>query len=116
MRLPLVALTALLTIAPAVGHDRFGNANWIADGHFMSPIDGSHCCGPADCAEVPPEFVKEANGGYIVKGEIKYPGSIWGVNEWIPPREVQASKDGRFWRCKKPDGSRRCFFAQPPGS
>src|SRR5262245_61926059 len=26
------------------------------------------------------------------------------------------SPDGEFWRCKRPDGSRRCFFAPPPST
>jgi hypothetical protein len=68
----------------AFAHDRFGNPNWIANGHYTSPIDGSHCCGEADCFE-------------------------------IPAREVQPSREGNYWRCRKPDGSRRCFFA-PPGA
>jgi hypothetical protein len=59
--------------------------------------------------------VKEASGGYIVKGELLYFGIANFVNEFVPPREVQKSKDGNYWRCKKGDGTRRCFFA-PPGA
>jgi len=89
----------------ALAHDRFGNPNWIANGHFTSPIDGSHCCGVADCFEIPASDVQETNGGYL----------LIRMNEVVPAREVQVSKDGNYWRCKKPDGSRRCFFA-PPGA
>ena len=31
-----------------------------------------------------------------------------------PFNEAQPSPDGEFWRCKRADGSRRCFFAPPP--
>jgi hypothetical protein len=32
----------------------------------------------------------------------------------VPFNEAQPSPDGEYWRCKRPDGSRRCFFAPPP--
>jgi hypothetical protein len=61
MRFPL-ALAGVLLLAPIVlAHDRSGNPNWIADGHFMSPIDGSHCCGIADCVELHPDDVVQTN-------------------------------------------------------
>ena len=31
--------------------------------------------------------------------------------EAVPFSEALPSPDGEFWRCKRPDGSRRCFFA-----
>ena len=34
--------------------------------------------------------------------------------ETVPFNEAQPSPDGEFWRCKRADGSRRCFFAPPP--
>ncbi|HZP75194.1 MAG TPA: hypothetical protein VFB45_03535 [Pseudolabrys sp.] len=40
---------------------------------------------------------------------------IFGI-EHVPFAEAQPSPDGAYWRCKRPDGSRRCFFAPPPGS
>jgi hypothetical protein len=36
--------------------------------------------------------------------------------ETVPFGETQPSPDGAFWRCKRPDGSRRCFFAPPPNT
>jgi hypothetical protein len=30
--------------------------------------------------------------------------------------EAQQSEDGSFWRCKRYDGSRRCFFVPGMGS
>jgi hypothetical protein len=35
-------------------------------------------------------------------------------HEAIPFSEAQPSLDGEFWRCRRPDGSRRCFFAPTP--
>jgi hypothetical protein len=95
-----------LVATGAFAHDRLGNPNWIANGHYTSPIDGSHCCGIADCFEIPASDVQETNGGGYL---------LIRTNEVVPAREVQTSKDGNYWRCKKPDGSRRCFFA-PPGA
>jgi hypothetical protein len=100
----ITAAFAALLAGGALAHDQFGNPNWIANGHFASPIDGQHCCGIIDCAVLADGDVKEVENGYMVIS----------IHEVVPFREVQASKDGRYWRCKKPDGSRRCFFAPPP--
>jgi len=101
--LPLLGAAALLVATGALAHDRWGTPNWIATEHFTSPIDGSHCCGINDCAELPIDDVEEKTTGYYIKH----------LNELVPFREVQISRDGQYWRCKKPDGSRRCFFAPP---
>jgi hypothetical protein len=41
--------------------------------------------------------------------------TIYGF-ESIPFAEAQPSPDDAFWRCMRPDGSRRCFFAPPPST
>src|SRR5262245_51640658 len=102
--LSLFGVAVLVMATGALAHDRWGNPNWIANGHFVSPIDGSHCCGVADCVELSSSDVQETTGGYFLNK----------LNETVPFREVQVSRDGQYWRCKKPDGSRRCFFAPPP--
>jgi hypothetical protein len=33
--------------------------------------------------------------------------------EVVMQQEAMPSPDGQFWRCRRPDGSRRCFFAPP---
>ena len=66
---------------------------------------GEWCCGEGDCFVIPPEQVKMGGDGYL----------IFGV-EKIPFSEAQPSPDGAFWRCKRPDGTRRCFFAPPPAT
>lgn len=107
----MVLLVLLALIGPAFAH---GSAEWIARGAYTSPVDGQHCCGVHDCAEVPPEFVHEVVGGFSVRGPVNYFGVFYNVNEVVPHREVQPSKDGGWWRCKKGNGDRRCFFGPPP--
>jgi hypothetical protein len=34
----------------------------------------------------------------------------------VPFGEAQPSPDGEFWRCRRPNGSRRCFFGPPPST
>jgi hypothetical protein len=95
----------------SVGHQTYGASRVSSpshrsrsDEHLVSPIDGSHCCGIHDCAELSSQDVEEKPTGYYIKA----------LNELVPFREVQTSRDGQYWRCKRPDGSRRCFFAPPP--
>ena len=117
-RLALCALAFVAMISPALSHDQWGNPNWIANGHYTSPVDGSHCCGLADCAVVDQENVQEITGGLHVRGVVTYGSGagaiVQDINEIVPHAEIQPSRDGHYWRCKRPDGSRRCFFAPPP--
>lgn len=87
----------------ALAHDS-GPGSWIRNGNFISPLDGAHCCGEHDCFALDPDDVREAAGGYLIRS----------LNELVPAREVQWSRDGQYWRCRKADGTRRCFFAPPP--
>lgn len=69
---------------------------------------------------IPKENVHEAANGYHVTGPYTIPGytpngDIKGTyDETVPFSEAMPSPDGEYWRCKRPDGSRRCFFAPPP--
>ena len=76
---------------------------------------------------VSPDAVKAQKGGYSVVGTVTYGQAITGnaldgptvhdrVNETIPYSQALPSPDGAYWRCKRPDGTPRCFFAPPPGS
>ena len=97
MRLLLGALVAALFLLPALAHD-----SWISRAGLRNAA-GEWCCGEGDCFVV--SGVTETTAGYrLPDGEI------------VPFSETQPSPDGAFWRCKRPDGSRRCFFAPPPGS
>jgi hypothetical protein len=65
---------------------------------------GELCCGVGDCVAVEP--VRTTARGFLIEMN----------KELVPFSEAQPSPDGQFWRCHKPDGSRRCFFAPPPST
>jgi hypothetical protein len=93
----IAAIATLALVSAAFAHD-----SWISRGQLKNTA-GEWCCGDGDCFVVNP--VRETGNGYeLVNGEL------------VPFTEAQPSPDGAFWRCKRPDGSRRCFFAPPPGS
>jgi len=116
MRLPLAALAATLILAPALAHD-----SWISKGGLRNAA-GEWCCGQGDCALLDREAVTETAGGYRLHGW----GTVFGgadtgnlriqVDETVPFSEAMPSPDGAFWRCHRPDRTRRCFFGPPPGS
>ncbi len=96
----LIAAIALVGVTvPAPAHD-----SWISRGAHRNAA-GEWCCGEGDCFVIPSSQVSVASDGY----------RLFGV-ETVPFSEAQPSPDGAFWRCKRPDGSRRCFFAPPPGT
>jgi hypothetical protein len=76
---------------------------------------------------VAPGAVKAGVGGYSLRGPVTYGVGVTGneadgptrqenVNEVVPYNQSLPSPDGAYWRCKRPDGSPRCFFAPPSGS
>lgn len=83
--------------APALGHD-----SWISNGGKRNAA-GEWCCGAADCFVV----------GGVHHVSMPAPGYLIPAGEFVPETEAQPSPDGQFWRCKRPDGTRRCFFAPP---
>ncbi|HKA71667.1 MAG TPA: hypothetical protein VKE26_07670 [Xanthobacteraceae bacterium] len=92
----VVSLFGLLTASSGWSHD-----SWISrDGHRNAA--GEWCCGEGDCFVVPGESVNITADGY----------RLFGV-ETVPFQEAQPSPDGAYWRCRRNDGSRRCFFAPP---
>jgi hypothetical protein len=87
---------AFINVASGIGlaHD-----HWINQGQYRS-LDGSLCCGDNDCVLIADDNVKISPAGYrLSNGEV------------IPFTEALISEDSHYWRCKRPDGSRRCFFA-----
>jgi hypothetical protein len=93
----LLAILLALWSAPAAAHD-----GWNHGEKYRSPA-GELCCGVGDCFLMPKNIVRMDGVGY------------WLFSlEHIPFAEAQPSPDGEFWRCKRPDGTRRCFFAPPP--
>jgi len=110
---PMLALAALVIVAPTLlAHD-----SWISRGGHRNAA-GEWCCGVGDCALMDPKSVTLTSQGYSVSGwgTIEGDGRREFYHEGVPEQEAQPSPDGAFWRCKRPDGSRRCFFAPPPNT
>ncbi len=98
-RTALVLIPTLLVASLALAHD-----SWISRGALKNSA-GEWCCGEGDCFVVPRESISMNGSGYMLFGF-----------ELVLFNEAQPSPDGAFWRCKRPDNTRRCFFAPPPGS
>jgi hypothetical protein len=102
------SLARLALVLAALGYivpDSAAHDSWISRGGYRSPTNNEWCCGLGDCFVIPSEQVTITGDGYLIFGAEK-----------IPFNEAQPSPDGAFWRCKRPDGSRRCFFAPPPAT
>jgi hypothetical protein len=95
----IVLASLLLVSFETTAHD-----SWISRGGHRNAA-GEWCCGEGDCFVIPSEQVRMSGDGYLIFNREK-----------IPFQEAQPSPDGAFWRCMRPDGSRRCFFAPPPES
>ena len=117
----LLVLAVSLSSSVALAHDI-----WISKGIYRNPA-GEWCCGAEDCGVVSRDAVKATKDGYSVVGTVTYGQAITGdaldgptqqekVNEMVPYSQSLPSPDGAYWRCKRPDGTPRCFFAPPPGS
>lgn len=113
--LSLVAFDVYL-VRKAFAHD-----SWISHGALRNAA-GEWCCGEGDCGVIDRGAVTLAPGGYRVDGFVTILGERPAgdireeVHEFVPYAEAQPSADRNFWRCKRPDGSRRCFFAPPAPS
>ena len=110
--LRLLALTVCLAFGPALAHD-----SWISRGGHRNAA-GEWCCGAGDCALLDARAVGLTSRGYAVDGAgtIEGTGEREHYREIVPEAEAMPSPDGAYWRCKRPDGSRRCFFAPPPNT
>jgi hypothetical protein len=107
----LVAWWAILLACVDVG----AHENWISNGGLRNGA-GEWCCGEGDCFMLRDEQVRETAAGYEITFGITAGVSGPIQQETVPFAEAQPSPDGKFWRCKRPDGSRRCFFAPPPST
>lgn len=101
--LVLFIMAAALADGPP-SHRHPTGEEWIMRGGKRNTA-GEWCCGEGDCFKIPGEQISETPDGYLLFGR-----------ERVPHAEVQPSQDGLFWRCKRPDGTRRCFFAPPPST
>ncbi len=117
MFVPVAVLAAVLLLAPY----SFAHDSWISRGGHRNNA-GEWCCGDGDCGEKVSGEIRALPDGYHVDAVFAVRSSSydWSINfktvihEIVPYSESLASPDGAFWRCKRPDGSRRCFFAPPP--
>jgi hypothetical protein len=89
---------------PPPAHNHGPGDDWIMKGQKRNAY-GEWCCGDGDCFKIPGEQIAVRRDGYLLFN-----------TELVPFAEAQPSPDGTFWRCKRPDGSRRCFFAPPPST
>jgi hypothetical protein len=116
----------LVLIVSVIGATALAHDVWISRGSYRNPA-GEWCCGAEDCGVVAPGAVKANASGYSVRGPVTYGEAVTGnaldgptrtdnVNEVIPYSQSLPSPDGAYWRCKRSDGTPRCFFAPPPGS
>lgn len=107
-------LCLVLAIMPAaLAHD-----SWISRGGLRNAA-GEWCCGEGDCALMDKGAVQAKPYGYVIYGH----GTIGEgagairtplIDEIVPVSEAQPSPDGKYWRCQRPDKTRRCFFFPPP--
>jgi len=95
--LPALLLAGLVSYDSALAHD-----SWISRGGHRNAA-GEWCCGEGDCFVVPGQQISFTPVGYKINGD-----------EVVPYSEAQPSPDGAYWRCRRADGTRRCFFAPPP--
>jgi hypothetical protein len=99
-RLALIVTGLAVVIPDTAAHD-----HWISRGGHRNAA-GEWCCGAGDCLVVTDVHTVSLPGpGYRLPG-----------GEFVPQAQAQPSPDSRFWCCRRPDGSRRCFFAPPPNS
>jgi hypothetical protein len=101
----------MLSVGQALSHD-----SWISQGGYLNKHTREWCCGEGDCFMLRDEQVRETRAGYEITFGITAGVSGPIQQETVPYPEAQPSPDGKFWRCKRPDGSRRCFFAPPPST
>lgn len=120
LRVSVLSISSLW-VTSALAHDL-----WISRNSYRNPA-GEWCCGAEDCGVVSPNAVKTSKGGYSLRGPVTYGVGVTGneadgptrqedLNEIVPYSQTLPSPDGAYWRCKRPDGTPRCFFAPPSGS
>ncbi len=122
LRLSVLSISSLCAMSlwamSALAHDL-----WISRQSYRNPA-GEWCCGAEDCGIVSSEAVKTVKGGYSLRGPVTYGMGATGneadgptrseqLNEIVPYSQTLPSPDGAYWRCKRPDGTPRCFFAPP---
>lgn len=106
----MLRLACAIAILCVFGTSVWGHDFWINKGKYTGK-DHIHCCGVNDCPAIEKSDVEARPDGFFLKT----------YNETVPyseatPSEIEADGEARFYRCHKPDGTRRCFFAPYGGS
>lgn len=120
LRMSVLSISSLW-VTSVLAHDL-----WISRHSYRNPA-GEWCCGAEDCGVVSPNAVKASKGGYSLRGPVTYGMGVTGneadgptrqedLNEIVPYSPDAAVAGRRARRCKRPDGTPRCFFAPPSGS
>jgi hypothetical protein len=111
-RQSLAAALLLYLSGQASTHD-----SWINQGSLRNRA-GEWCCGFGDCGLVDANAIHFSPAGYEIHGNVVIGAGegrlVERIDETVPASEAQPSPDGAYWRCRRPDGSRRCFFAPKP--
>src|SRR5437016_9134581 len=102
-RLALVFVGLAFVIPDTSAHD-----SWISRGGHRNAA-GEWCCGEGDCFAISGDRVVVTANGYAIVTQTAS-GSASTPVEVVPFSEAQPSPDGQYWRCQRPDKSRRCFF------
>jgi hypothetical protein len=111
----LVLWLLSMCAVPVRAHD-----SWISRGGLRNPFTNDWCCGEGDCGVMVSGMISAGRDGYSLDANFEI-GSGEGairehIREFVPYSESQPSPDGAVWRCKRSDGTRRCFFAPPPNT
>jgi hypothetical protein len=97
----LVLAVLFLLASTARAHE-----TWISKERRTNPRTQEWCCNAFDCHPLDEDMIRVSKHGYMILGQ-----SSRGA--FIPHGEAMPSGDHRFWQCKRPDKSTRCFFYPP---
>lgn len=106
IRMLMAGACVLALVLPSAALPAFAHDSWISRGKFRNPETGEWCCGNHDCFAIPASRVTLGAAGYELPD----------LGETIPYDKALPSRDGQYWRCHRPNGTQRCFFAPDPGS
>jgi hypothetical protein len=106
----VVTMFVILWAQHSPGHDL-----WISK-EMVRNKNGEWCCNEHDCEAISAEDVHERRDGFDVRLVFAANPPLESRIErrFIPRSQAQESKDGKYWHCRRPDRTTRCFFFPPP--
>ena len=126
--MPRTLTRSLLVLAVSPGELRRGRPRHLDQPRQLTRIPPANgAAAPRTAAWFRPAPSKRAAAAIRCAAPVTYGEAVTGnaadgpthqenVNEIVPYSQSLPSPDGAYWRCKRPDGTPRCFFAPPPGS